>query len=132
MAGIFGHGTELDLGDGAVAQLTNISGPNFSADSIDVTDHDSEDRYREFIQGLRDGGEVSLEGNYLYAVASAVLTKFNTDANISDATITLPNGAGVFTFDCFVTGFSVGAPHDDKISFSATVKITGKPEFSTS
>ena len=32
---------------------------------MDVTDHDSPDGYKEYIPGLKDGGEVSIEGHLI-------------------------------------------------------------------
>ncbi len=125
MAGTFAFGTTLTLGT-SVTNLTNISGPSMSADTIDVTDHSSTNRYREFVQGLRDGGEVSVEGNYVYAEAVKVYNAFESNAVQAGVIITFPNG-NTITFDAVVTSFEPSAPHDDKISYSATLKVTGRP-----
>lgn len=129
--GVFGNGAVLTLGS-AIANLTGISGPNLSADTIDVTTHDSADGFREFIGGLKDGGEISLEGNFTDAAAANVLiTLFSSGEVTSGATLTVPStdtsGTAILTFDGIVTGYEIDAPHDDKITFSATIKVTGKP-----
>ena len=125
MAGTFAFGTTLTLGT-SVTNLTNIGGPSMSADTIDVTDHSSANRYREFVQGLRDGGEVSVEGNFVYAQAVKVYDAFESNSVQTGTIITFPNG-NTITFDCVVTSFEPSAPHDDKISYSATLKVTGRP-----
>ena len=70
-ASIFGHGTFLQIGDGAVsemfttiAEVMNIDGPNLQQETVEVTSHDSTDRWREFIGGLKDGGEISFGLNF--------------------------------------------------------------------
>ena len=64
-AAIWAYGSKLQIGDGAVseafsdvAEIVELTPPSMSRDEIDVTSHQSSDGYREFISGLRDGGEV--------------------------------------------------------------------------
>ena len=57
------QGTKLKIGANSIAELTSIGGLSLSADTIDVTTLDS-DGYREFIQGMKDGGEVSISGYF--------------------------------------------------------------------
>src|SRR5687768_227094 len=72
MSGRDGFGTQFKRAIGTapgttyevIANVTNISGPSRSRETIDVTAHDSPDQYMEFIGGLKDGGEVSLDINY--------------------------------------------------------------------
>ena len=63
-----GMGTKFNIGaEGSkktVAELTEIGGMELSADTIEVTTLDSTDGYREFMQGLKDAGEVSLSGYF--------------------------------------------------------------------
>jgi len=47
-----------------VGDLRTISLPEEAADQIDVSTLDIEGRYKEFIAGTVDPGEISLEGNY--------------------------------------------------------------------
>ena len=58
MAGIAAFGISLENDGVAVAQVTSISGPSLSADTIDITNHASTDGYREFVQGLKDAGHL--------------------------------------------------------------------------
>jgi len=124
-------GTKLLIGDTTpveVAGLTSIGGLELSADTIDVTTLAS-DGYREFIAGLKDGGEVSLEGYFepeegkgqkeLYDLfESGETTKFK---------IQFPNNIASWEFDGVVTGFSTGADLEDPLAFSCTIKVSGKP-----
>lgn len=135
MAGYAGLGTILSLGapiNQDVAELTNISGPGVSADTIDVSSHDSladDDAYRTYVAGLLDGGEISVEGNLTTAVAgNYIMTALEGRAAIP-ITITFPATAGVatWTFDGIVTAFETSSPHDAKLGFSASIKVTGQP-----
>lgn len=132
MAGEFGFGTQFKVTVNtvltAVADLTSISGPDMSADEVDFTSHDSLGGYREFGQGLKDGGSVELEGNFYSDTTQENLIDVFDSGDTVAMEIVFPNGLGKWTFDGFVTAFSTDAPHDDKLSFTATVKITGKPE----
>lgn len=128
----FANGATIKLGATTVAEVTSISGIDLSADSIDVTTHGSTSRYREFIQGLRDGGEISIEGNYTTASSSLIVTQLNTSATVV-AVITLPTtpSATAFTATVITTGFGTEAPVDGVIPFTATFKITGVPTIGT-
>lgn len=119
-------GTTLTVGSTAVGGLTSISGVEVSADTIDVTTLDSADGYREFISGLIDGGEVSAEG-YLSDLGTneATLTGL-IGGEAQSCDITFANGAK-WAFDAIVTGFSTSADLEDPLSFSITLKVTGKP-----
>ena len=55
-------GTKLKKGQNYVAELTEISGIDMSADTIDVTTLNSTSGFREFVAGLKDGGEVGISG----------------------------------------------------------------------
>jgi len=125
-------GTTLKKGAVAIAELTGITGPSISAATVDVTSHDSPDTYREFIQGIREAGEVTLEGNFIPGNAGqvALLADLN-DGSVDEYVITFPSGmATTWTFDAIVTAFATSAPFDEKASFTATMKLTGKPALS--
>ena len=58
-----GMGTKFNIGaEGSkktVAELTEIGGMELSADTIEVTTLDSTDGYREYMQSLKEEGEVT-------------------------------------------------------------------------
>src|SRR4051794_4304177 len=75
MAGIDGFGTILKRGDGeepevftAIANLTTVEDGGRTRNTIDVTAHDSPNQYMEFVGGLIDPGEVTVDINYDPAV----------------------------------------------------------------
>lgn len=132
-------GTAFKVGDGAtpevftaVAEVHNINGPSISRDSIEVTHHGSIGGFREYIPGLRDGGEVSIDINWnpanathedLYEALTSVQSG-NTNYKIEfpDAT--------EFAFSGHVTGFEASAPIDDRLTASVTIKVSGAPTLS--
>jgi len=125
-------GTKLQIGKDTpvtVAGLTSIGGLDLSADTIDVTTLDSDGAYREFIAGFKDAGEVSLEG-YLELEAGEgqkELYDLFESGEVEDFTILFPNNMGSWQFKGVVTGFSNSADLEDPLSFSATIKVSGKP-----
>ncbi len=130
MAGFSAYGTILridtNIGHGRlIAELTNISGPSISVDTIDVTTHDSPGAFREFVAGLIDAGEISFEGNLIDIAQSDELMDAIEDREAFGFEIQFPEGEQ-WEFDGIVTGFETSAPHDGKIGFSASVKATGE------
>lgn len=130
MAGVFAHGTTLTIGS-AIAELTSIGGIGGSGETLDVTTHDSEDKFREFVGGLRDGGEISIAGYFTSAAeANTLYALLGSGAVTSSAVISFPTTpASTFTFECIVTGYTVEAPFDGVLRFSGTLKVSGKPVF---
>ncbi|MEA4924930.1 MAG: phage tail tube protein [Syntrophomonadaceae bacterium] len=121
-------GTTLKKGTTPIAELTKISGPALAADTIDVSSHSSVDGYREFVQGLKDGGEVAIEGNFTNeAGQAALITDFHA-GTVGAYTITLPTTTPVsWTFSGIVTALNIDAPFDGVLAFQATLKVSGKP-----
>ena len=128
------HGTKL-LRDGTeVARLLNISPPEVTRDDMDVTDHDSPDGYKEYIPGLKDGGEVSIEGHLIPTDDTQKGLLAAVDINEPEPwTIEFPTVPKLrITFDGYVKSYKVGdAPVDDVMKFTAVIKVTGKPEIVT-
>lgn len=135
MAGKFAKGTVLSVTVGAVLtpvlNLTGVSGVDLSADEIDTTDHDSVDGYKEFEQGLKDGGTVSIEGNFTnHASQVALKTLFDSGEKVA-CEIEFPNALAKWTFTAFVSAISTDAPYDGKIDFAGALKVSGKPVLTT-
>jgi predicted secreted protein len=125
-------GTKLQIGTGTpvtVAGLTSIGGLELSADTTDVTTLDSDGGYREFIAGFKDAGEVSLEG-YLeleQGKGQKDLYDLYESGEVKDFTILFPDNMGSWEFKGVVVGFSTSADLEDPLSFSCTIKVSGKP-----
>jgi predicted secreted protein len=119
------------IGATAVAELTNIDGLKLSADTIDVTTLDSVGGYKQTITGFKDGGEVGVEGflNPSDQGQYALYTAFENGTTDSYQ-ILFPSAMGAsWAFSGVVTAFETGAASADAVSFSATIKVSGKPTF---
>ncbi len=130
-------GTKLKVGETipvTVAGLTSIGGLELSADTIDVTTLDSDGGYREFIAGFKDAGEVSLEG-YLELTEGKGqddLYDLFESGDVEKFVIEFPPAVNAkWEFNGIVTGFGTGADLEDPLSFSATIKVSGKPTLNT-
>src|SRR5688572_5498266 len=70
-----GHGTLFQTGEVGNSPITfttlgeviSITPPNISRDSIDASHTQSPDQWREFIAGMKDGGEMAVEMNAISA-----------------------------------------------------------------
>ena len=128
--GFSGFGTTLNWDGEDIAELTSISGPDMSADVLDLTSHDSADSFREKIAGVRDGGQISIEGNFIpgdTAGQIAAVADFIAGST-KEVIITGPTAAAfTWTVDAFISAITFQHPYDDKLGFTATMTITGKP-----
>lgn len=110
----------------ALGNVTAVNGPEIKRETYDVTAHDSVDGWQEFIGGLKDGGEVSVEVNYDPTKHDVLVADFS-DSVARDYKIVFPQGKGSWAFKAFLTAFKSEAPVDDKLSGELTFKVTGKP-----
>jgi predicted secreted protein len=130
MGGHFGKGAILIMNEVTVGSLKNISGPSINSDTIDVTTHDSEGRFKEFISGLADPGELTLEGNFTNAedANDAFLDPLASGEVVEGSLNFNADGFGAtWSFEGMITRYETTNPSDGVVGFSATVKITSVP-----
>jgi len=132
------YGSTLQIGDGAtpevftsIAEITELTPPSMERDDIDVSSNSSSDGYREFIPGMRDGGEVEMTANWLPTNATqdavtGVLSTFN-DNLLHNYKIVLPNSLATIAFSGFVTAFEMELPLEEQGKLTCTIKVSGKP-----
>lgn len=134
-----GYGTLFASGNGAspevfttLGEVTNITPPGWSRDTVDATNEQSPGAHREFIAGLADAGEVAIDINYVpggAAAASIEAEKALTGPSAAiTRRITFPDGS-YLTFVGILSGAEPDAPIDDKMSASLTFKVSGVPTF---
>jgi predicted secreted protein len=137
VAGIDAFGTEFkrdSTGGGSfvkIANVSDLSGPEREREAIEVTAHDSPDQYREFVKGLKDGGEVSITLNYNPGDSGhkALDADFEEDGLRDYQVVLLPGDADEHTweFSALITSLGDSFPVDDRMEREVTVKISGKP-----
>lgn len=126
-------GTLLKRGAVTIAQVTNISGPGLTVDTVDVTSMDSTGGWEEVIAGIIRSGEVTLDIAYdpnaaTHKNAAGGLLADLIGRASTTYSIVFPSSPTVtWTFTAFVTGFEPASPHDGALTASVKLKITGQP-----
>ena len=114
-----------------IGYLSDAKGPNMSAEMIDISNHDSANTFREFVAGLRDGGEFSISLKYIPGDLTGqkfMLADFNTGT--SRQVIFTFLDASTWTFTGLVSAFDVDAgKFDADRLLSVTIKVSGKPVY---
>jgi len=127
------HGTQVTINSQTIGGLVSVSIPERSRGQGETTDTDSP--AREYIPGLRDGGDMVLTFRHDPTdVGQAELeSNYATDgiAAVVEFVITLPSDAGspgTFTFDGYVSRAPSGElalAEDEAAVLSATVRVDG-------
>ncbi len=131
----FGTLVKWDNGAGVyttIAELRDISGPNFKLDTKEVTSHSSPGAIKEFIATLIDAGEITFNISFLpqdptHDYSAGILrdmfnrTRRNVRLVFPDAGVT------TWTFPCFVVDFKTDEKVDGSLDGSVTVKVAGQP-----
>lgn len=132
-----GYGSSFKTGDGgspetftAWGEITSITPPARARDSVDASHELSPSAHREFIAGLVDAGEVTVEMNFVPGGATflAICAEYDLSGSsaVKNRQIVFPDGS-ILAFAAFVTGDAPELPLDDKMSISVTLKVSGKP-----
>jgi hypothetical protein len=108
-----------------LAEVLDVTPPSDSIDIIDATNMDSPDATREYILGLNDPGECSLEMNFIPgSAADQKIQAVRAARQAVYCRITYPN-AVTWTFLGILTGYEPAVPTGDKMSATVTFKVTG-------
>lgn len=131
-AASLGYGSKFLISDNSspgiytdIAEVFNITPPNFEADDVDVTHNQSPNRTRETIAGLKTPGDCSFEMNFVPGSASDVLIRaLLTTGEQRACKITFPN-AEAWSFLAAVKGYEVSMPTDDKMTATVSMQVSG-------
>lgn len=134
-------GALLKKGDGAspevfttIAQCGDLTGPDQKVDTIDTTTHDNADKYKTFIGGLKEGGDIkvpiffdptnSTHQGLLTTIDAAVTVNFQ---------IALPmvSPAYKWSFAGLITQLGHTYKVNGAIMADLTIKVSGKPTLAT-
>ena len=132
MAGLAAAGTLLKMGSTPVtiAQVYDISGPSMSADTEDVTTHDSSGLpWREKVATLIDAGDVQLSLYFdpdgaTHKDATGGLLDIFSSRTLEPFEIAFPDTTDV-AFTAYVTQFQPKAPIDGVLTADVTLTISG-------
>lgn len=127
---VLGMGTKLLIGIDSVVELTEISGLEISADTVETTTLESTGNYRTFVQGLKDAGEISISGYFNPSDTNGQKKLFDSlgTGALETFSIVFPSSLGAsWGFGGIVTGFTTSAAMEDLIPFEATIKVSGVP-----
>lgn len=133
MAKYAAFGTLFKRGATTIANVQNVSGPGITADTEDVTSHDSTGAWEEHVVTILRSGEVSLDLVYdpnaaTHKYASGGLLYDLVSRTSQTFSIVFPSSATVtWSFTAFVTGFEPAAPHDGALTATVKLKLTGQP-----
>jgi len=126
-------GCKLQIGATDIVEVTNISGPSLTLETVDVTNHSSTEAWKEYCATLLDMGEVTFDISYIPTTATHKNTAATGLIGILVSRVVAAFGihwsdvgATEWTFNAFVTKFTPSAPVADKLSAAVTLKITGK------
>lgn len=133
------YGTLFKIGDGGgsevfttIAEVLNISGPGLKREVVDVTNMDSTEGWRERVPTLLDGGEISLDLNFLPETAtqsfSGGLIRDLKDGTKRNFQLRFSNtGNTTWTIPAYVTAFEPSSKVDDRLMAKVTLVVSGKP-----
>lgn len=116
-----------------IGQLRNISGPGVTANDVDTTTLDSSSNFRTFSAGLMDPGEVSFSvvydpGNTMHKR----LAYYMGQRLAKTFTVYYASSTGdTDAFSAYVKSMGREIPLDDVISCDYTLKVSGKPAYTT-
>lgn len=133
MSSAFIAGLTFKVGDAAspeaytaIEESISVSGIGLTNPLVDVTNFDS--TAKEYIAGLADGTEITVECNYLPAATIQGTLKTNTNAGTNtniQALITDGTTPKTFTFAVIPLSWVINPQVEDKNTITFTMKITG-------
>ena len=108
-----------------VGMLRSVGEIAPDSEEIDVTTLDSTGGYREYVQGLRDAGEVELTGFHGSDAGQKALREAYASGDAGAVEVGFPDGSKA-TFNAVVKGYTLGAAEvDGAVGFGAVLRITG-------
>ena len=130
-----GLGAKFNRWDGSqwvpLANITKITTPSPTKDTIDVTTMDDTDGYRRFIGGLRDGGDAGFSMNFDVAAYALLKADFESDTAQDYQIVLNDTGNTTLEFEGIVTGIPVEVPVDAAVTNEITIKVSGKTDLTT-
>ena len=111
-----------------LAEITNVTPPSDSVDDLDATHMKSPGRVREFISGLSDPGDMSLDGNYVPGAATdAFILAWRLSGETRAVRIVYPASLSVNydQFPAYVKSYTPTMSIGEKMGFTLGLKVAG-------
>ena len=102
-------GTTIAFNAIPIENVEDITGPGETAESVDITNHDSPAAYREKVAVMLDGGDLTFDIIYTSAVGQDAARAAFKARTTDDVLITYPDG-GTQTFPGFFSSWSWATP----------------------
>jgi len=108
-----------------IAEVNTIAGPGMSRETIDCTSLDSTGGYREKIGGLRDGGTVVLNMNFIRSNYDDFKDDFES-STVGNYRIHMDDTEETSVeFEGWVSELPLDISPDDRITMTVTIQVTG-------
>jgi hypothetical protein len=134
-------GTLVNIGDGVaspnesfntIAELRKIGGPKLALETIDVTVHNTPDPWRRFIGGLLNGGEVTMELDFIptegtHSYSTGLVHDMVNRVQRHFQLVFPDIGHTTWEFTALVTSFDVQADPGNVLIAMVGLKISEKP-----
>ena len=116
----------------AIAQARSFGGPNLTADTTDVTTHDSTGAFEEMVVTILRTGEVTMglvydPANATHDASTGLLFRYENKVRTNFSLIFADTGSTVWAFSGDITAFTPDMAHDSSLDAAATIKISGQP-----
>ena len=119
-----------------MSEISDISGPDFSKDEIEVTALDTSGGFKSYIGGLKDAGNMTLEMNFDQKTFATMFDIFlkDGDAGVYWFAIILNDNAtqinkSAFWFQASVNQTPIRVSAGDRATATVTLRISGEPKF---
>ena len=108
-----------------LAETRSLNLPPIERDAISAAHEAMPNQYKEYLVGLKDGGEVSVALNFTFTSYQTLLNEFSS-TTIKQRRIVFPNGS-TYVFNAWLTGIDTPIAVGDLISTTAKFKVSGQP-----
>lgn len=125
------YGTLFKQGSTTIAEVTNIGEVGPECETIDVTSFDSPNGWREFIGGLKTGGTLSIDMNFIPGNSTQQGLRSIVGSDATSFSVVFTGSGETYTFTAIVTSFKANTQSPaDKLSATVQFQVTGEMTFS--
>lgn len=132
-----GYGTKLKMGDGEEPQVFTEIGEvgdfedGDTIELIEVTNHQSPGKRKEYIASLKDGAEISFPVNYIptHATHNRATGLRGKIGEVVDFQIVAPGEEETYEFSALVMGVTRSFPVQGVMQMTITLKKTGADSY---